>query len=130
MNHLLFFDFSKSILTGVLKKIGDDILLFSDTLFDSTPKKEMTATKDRNTKALNLLTISIKKNLFWVHSHNKHQIQNLYSQQLHRERDASPKTNLLQHQKTVSENTNHYKNIIENGPWIVVKFFSDNSVEY
>lgn len=49
---------------------------------------------------------------------------------MHKERDASPKTTLLQHQKTVSENINHYKNIIENGPWIVVKFFSENSVGY
>lgn len=116
---------------GVLKKIGDDILLLNNqNIFQNSDNvSPINKLCQKEEKSINLLSISIKQNFFWINNYNKNLLQLLYNPPK-TPKNESPKSSQLNAQKTYIENTNNYKQILENGPWLVVRFYNDNKVNF
>lgn len=118
--------------------MGEDVLLFNDHKFfenDNPPSPKLSPSNNdksgQNTSTL--VSISIKNNFFWIHNSNKKLINYLTSigHPSMKSLTDSPKSSKLNHQKTQSnllDNAGFYKQVIENGPWMVVRFFNENQV--
>lgn len=122
-----------------MKKLGEDVLLFNDHKFfenensPPSPKNNSSSNEKQPQNTSTLVSISIKNNLFWIHNSNKKLVNYLTSigHPSMKSINESPKSPNLNHQKTQSnllENAGFYKQVIENGPWMVVRFFNENQV--
>lgn len=130
-----------------MKKLGDDILLFNDLKFlenDESQTKEILTKKATPSNMPNiieekpdiaasttLVSISIKNSMFWIHNSN-----NKFSSRMSTfdkplrifNNESLTATQRLKYQKSQIENANSYKHIMENGPWMVVRYFNENQV--
>ena len=125
---------------GLVKKLGEDVLLFNDHKFfenennPPSPKNCLSINEKPGQNTSTLVSISIKNNLFWIHNSNKKLVNYLTSigHPSMKSLVESPKSSNLNHQKTQSnllDNAGFYKQVIENGPWMVVRFFNENQVK-
>ena len=122
-----------------MKKLGEDVLLFNDHKFfeneNSPPMDNASSNEKKGQNTSILVSISIKNNLFWIHNSNKKLVNYLTSigHPSMKSFNESPKSSNLNHQKTQSnllDNAGFYKQVIENGPWMVVRFFNENQVNF
>ena len=136
-------NFQKKIqkILGLIKKLGEDILTFNEHKFFEgessvsplkSPSNIDTAHREKSTQFATIVSISIKNNYFWIHNSNKKFLNYLVSMGHHsmKSLNDSPTAN-FNHQKTQThllDNAGYYKQIIENGPWIVVRYFNENQV--
>ena len=128
----------KTTQPGLVKKLGEDVLLFNDHKFfenegNSPQKTHNQPIIEKNSVSSTLISISIKNNLFWIHNSNKKLLSCLSPiGKSSKSLNESPKSAALNKQKTQSnllENASIYKQVIENGPWIVVRYFNENQVK-
>lgn len=127
------------LLLGVVKKLGEDVLTFNEHKFfegeNNSPLKSPNMNNSHMEKSTQLATtvsICIRNNYFWIHNSNKKYLNYLATlgQPSTKSLNESPTSN-FNHQKTQThllDNVGYYKQIIENGPWIVVRYFNENQV--